>query len=105
MGCIVVFMHTACTVKYNGKIILTGYKYKDPSKDLWVLPITPDAIARQEKLGISQGNDSVSPRANKILLRQHVEHTIAPACATLAQEQLSTCAARDGLTTAVSSQP
>jgi len=47
----------------------------------------------------------VSPRANKILLRHHVEHsTIAPACAALAQEQLSTYDARDGYSTAVSVQ-
>jgi hypothetical protein len=47
MGCIVVFTDTACYVRYQGKVILTGYK--DPSTDLWVLPITPDAIKSHKK--------------------------------------------------------
>jgi hypothetical protein len=47
MGCIVVFTDTVCYVRYQGKVILTGYK--DPSTDLWVLPITPDAIESHEK--------------------------------------------------------
>ena len=51
-------MDTACYVKYNGKIILIGHK--DPNTDLWVLPVTPHAIARQEKMQTSQGNDSVN---------------------------------------------
>jgi hypothetical protein len=42
LGCTVLFTDTECYVKYQGKVILTGYK--DPSADLWVLPITPDAI-------------------------------------------------------------
>ena len=42
LGCTVVFTDTACYVFYKKQIILTGYK--DPSTDLWVLPITPDAI-------------------------------------------------------------
>jgi hypothetical protein len=91
MGCIVVFTDTVCYVSFKSNVILTGYK--DPSTDLWVLPITPDAI-NQEKLWTSQGHDSVSPRANKILLCHHVEHAVVPAWATaLAQEQLSTYAA------------
>ncbi len=47
MGCIIVFTDTACYVRYQGKVILTGYK--DLSTDLWVLPITPDAIKSHEK--------------------------------------------------------
>jgi hypothetical protein len=35
---------------------------KDPSTDLWVLPITPDAI-NQEKLRTSQGHDLVSAQS------------------------------------------
>jgi hypothetical protein len=57
LGCTVLFTDTACYVRYQGKVILTGYK--DPSMDLWVLPITPDAI-NQEKLRTSQGHDLVS---------------------------------------------
>jgi hypothetical protein len=47
MGCIIVFIDTACYVRYQGEVILTGYK--DPSTDLWVLPITPDAIKSHKK--------------------------------------------------------
>ena len=47
MGCIIVFTDTACYVRYQGKVILTGYN--DPSTDLWVLSITPDAIKSHKK--------------------------------------------------------
>ncbi len=57
LGCTVLFTDTACYVTYQGQVILTGYK--DPSTDLWVLPITPKAI-NQEKLRTSQGHDLVS---------------------------------------------
>ena len=57
LGCTVLFTDTACYVRYQGKVILTGYK--DPSTDLWVLPITPDAM-KQQKLRTSQGHDLVS---------------------------------------------
>jgi len=57
LGCTVLFTDKACYVRYQGKVILTGYT--DPSTDLWVLPITPDAI-NQQKLQTSQGHDLVS---------------------------------------------
>ncbi len=57
LGNTVLFTDTACYVRYQGKVILT--RYKDPSTDLWVLPITPDAI-NQQKLRTSQGHDLVS---------------------------------------------
>ena len=60
MGCTVLFTDTACYVKYQGKVILMGYK--DPSTDLWVVPITPDAI-NQQKLRTSQGHDLVSAQS------------------------------------------
>ena len=60
LGCTVLFTDTACYVRYQGKVILTGYK--DPSTDLWVLPITPDAII-QQKLWPSQGHDLVSTQS------------------------------------------
>jgi hypothetical protein len=61
VGCRVVFTDTACYVKYNGKIILRGTK--DPSTDLWVLPLTPKVInENQMKLWTSQGIDgTISP--------------------------------------------
>jgi hypothetical protein len=48
VGCIMVFMDAACYVMYNGKVFFTGHK--DPSTDLWILPITQDAIKNQENL-------------------------------------------------------
>jgi hypothetical protein len=51
----VVFTDTACYVK---KIILRGTK--DPSTDLWVLPLTPKAISdSQRQLWTSQGDGDV----------------------------------------------
>ncbi len=68
MGCTVLFTDTVCYVKYQGKVILMGYK--DPSTDLWVVPITPDAI-NQQKLRTSQGHDLVSAqsRAGRCMAR------------------------------------
>jgi hypothetical protein len=60
LGCTVLFTDKVCYVRYQGKVILTGYK--DPSTDLWVLPITPDAI-NQEKLQTSRGHDLVSSQS------------------------------------------
>ncbi len=57
-GCIVIFTDTMCSVKYGGKVILRGYK--DPSTDLWVLPITPDEVRRQGRLQTSLGSDYVN---------------------------------------------
>ncbi len=57
-GCIVIFTKTACYIMYGDNVILTGYK--DPSTDLWVLPITPDAILWQGQLRTSPGSDSVN---------------------------------------------
>jgi hypothetical protein len=57
LGCTVLFTDTVCYVRYQVKDVLTGYK--DPSTDLWVLPITPDTI-KQEKLRTTQGHDLVS---------------------------------------------
>jgi hypothetical protein len=41
-GCWVIFDNDTCDVKYEGNVILQGFK--DPSTDLWTLPITPDRI-------------------------------------------------------------
>jgi hypothetical protein len=65
VGCWVVFMDTACYVKYNGKNILRGTK--DPSTDLWVLPLTPNAISEsQTQLWTSQGDDEASTHTTKL---------------------------------------
>jgi hypothetical protein len=41
-GCRVIFDNDECDVEYDGKVILQGYK--DPSTNLWMLPITPDGM-------------------------------------------------------------
>jgi hypothetical protein len=41
-GCRVIFDNYKCEVEYNGYVILRGYK--DPSTNLWTLPITPDGM-------------------------------------------------------------
>jgi hypothetical protein len=68
LGCTVLFTDTACYVRYQGNGILTGYN--NQSTDLWVLPITLDAI-NQEKLRTSQGHDlvSVQSRAGPCMAR------------------------------------
>jgi hypothetical protein len=67
VGCQVVFTDTACYVKYNGRIILRGTK--DPSTDLWVLPLTPNTIsASQRKLWTSQG-EKLQPRTGPGMAR------------------------------------
>ncbi len=55
-GCIVIFTKTACYVMYGGNVIITGHK--DPSTDLWVLPITLNAILQQGQLRTSPGSNS-----------------------------------------------
>ena len=42
-GCQVVFDDNKCNVRFNGNLILRGYK--DPSTDLWTLPIRPNVCA------------------------------------------------------------
>jgi hypothetical protein len=52
------FTDKMCFVMYGGKVILRGYK--DPSTDLWILPITPDKVRQQGKLQTSTGSDYVA---------------------------------------------
>jgi hypothetical protein len=40
--CCVIYDNNKCNVDYNGKVILCGFK--NPSTDLWMLPITPDGM-------------------------------------------------------------
>jgi hypothetical protein len=42
VGCKVVFDNEKCDVVYKGRVILRGYK--DPSTDLWTLPITNEGM-------------------------------------------------------------
>jgi hypothetical protein len=57
-GCVEIFTDKMCSVMYGGKVILRGYK--DPSTDLWILPITPGKVHRQGKLQTSPGSDYVA---------------------------------------------
>jgi hypothetical protein len=57
-GCVVIFTDKMCSVMYGGKVILQGYK--DPSTDLWILPITPNKVRQQGKLQTSPGSDYVA---------------------------------------------
>ncbi len=41
-GCKVTFDRERCTVQYNGKIILSGWK--DPATDLWALPLDSNGM-------------------------------------------------------------
>jgi hypothetical protein len=61
VGCKVFFTGTTCEVKYQNKVILTGIK--DPTTDLWTLPITPMAInaMRSQDLRQDQHNQENSP--------------------------------------------
>jgi hypothetical protein len=57
--------------------------YKDPTSDLWTLPIG------QDELWTTLASNSEDPRVHKILLSHHIECNIALACADTVQEQLS----------------
>ncbi len=43
-GCAVTFTNTKCEVKYKDKVVILN-GIKDPTTDLWTLPITPTAIS------------------------------------------------------------
>jgi hypothetical protein len=62
--CKVFFTDTTCEVKYQNKVILTGTK--DPTTDLWTLPITPTAITatRSQDLGHDQQDQENPPPIN-----------------------------------------
>jgi hypothetical protein len=87
-GCVVVFYDKKCRVNYKGKLILMGFK--DPTRDLWTLPIG------QDKLWTTPALNLENPRAHKILLSHHEECNIAPACAAKVQEQLLAYATKRG---------
>ena len=57
-GCVVTFTDKNCEVRFNKKLILQGTK--DPSTDLWTLPITPAAIQTQSNIAL--GKDRCDPK-------------------------------------------
>ena len=52
--CKVVFNNEKCKVFYDNNIILRGYK--DPSTDLWTLPITHDKVAKTTQESLSESS-------------------------------------------------
>ena len=78
-GCKVIFDNDKCDVCYKGKLILRGYK--DPSTDLWTLPIVPSPIKAWTTPGITVQGPHVqlkaaSARNTCISLRNAVERAI-----------------------------
>jgi hypothetical protein len=69
-GCIVIFYTTHCNVVYKGKVIVRGYK--DPSTDLWTLPINSnDTVIEKQVEDTAESNviaftHSISHRANRV---------------------------------------
>jgi hypothetical protein len=77
----VVFTKAKCEVIYNEKIILRGYK--DPSTDLWTLPINvttedskgkvgkphknPNVIDNSERIDLATFTHSIQTRANSVM--------------------------------------
>ncbi len=70
-GCKVAFDDEKCEVFYKTKIILRGYK--DPTTDLWTLPIFNDEVAKTTPESIL-----VRPQSAHMMLSHHVNHTEAP---------------------------
>jgi hypothetical protein len=75
-GCIVIFTDKYCDVMYNEKLILRGYK--DPQTDLWILPITRDAINNQSTVGKDLG-DQKNPQPIQVAGFTHSVQTRANA--------------------------
>ena len=63
-GCKVVFDDDKCDVMYQGKLILQGYK--DPSTDLWTLPIVPTPTP-----GTTAQGPHVKMQAASVLYSRH----------------------------------
>jgi len=70
-GCKVVFDDEKCEVFYNNNIILRGYK--DPTTDLWNLPIFNNEVAKTTPESIL-----VRPQRAHMMLSHHVKHAEAP---------------------------
>jgi hypothetical protein len=66
-GCEVTFTHDECVVHYNNKIILRGEK--DPSMDLWTLPLGSQDMT-------SQHANCVLPLAAPVVAKAHAHPAI-----------------------------
>ncbi len=74
-GCTVKFDNEKCVVKYNGKIILTGMK--DPTTDLWTLPIVGSAGKTSQMDTHDEHNAFVNLR-EEFLERANAAYSNAP---------------------------
>ena len=66
-GCTVIFSKKYCDVIYNGDVILRGHK--DPSTDLWTLPLAPKPHAPKppaDSQHVATFAHSIATRANKV---------------------------------------
>ncbi len=81
-GCKVVFDDEKCKVFYKNNIILRGYK--DPTTDLWTLPIFNDEVGKTTPESIL-----VRPQRAHMMLSHHVKHAEAPIKHAMVSEQPS----------------
>ena len=81
-GCKFVFDDEKCEVFYKNNIILRGYK--DPTTDLWTLPIFNDEVAKTTPESIL-----VRPQRTHMMLSHHVKHAEAPIKHAMVSEQPS----------------
>jgi hypothetical protein len=88
-GCKVTFDNEKCKVVYKDSIILRGYK--DPTTNLWTLPLTPDKIAKTTLVEVL-----ISPNNAHMMLSHHVEHVKAPIYHAMVPEQQSPCVMLEG---------
>ncbi len=75
-----IFTDTKCVVKYNGNVISTGVK--DPTTNLWTVPITPAAINKAETNKTSQklldGPIVASTPVHPLVGKDLTDHTNPP---------------------------
>ena len=74
-GCTVKFDNEKCIVKYNGKIILTGMK--DPTTDLWTLPIVGSA-GKTSEMDTHDKYDAFVNLREEFLKRANAAYSNAP---------------------------
>ena len=82
-GCKVVFDDEKCVVFYKNNIILRGCK--DPTTDLWTLPIFDEA----EVAKTTPESSLVRPQRAHMMLSHHVKHAEAPIKHAMVSEQPS----------------
>jgi hypothetical protein len=71
VGCKVTFDDKKCYIVYKDNIILRGYK--DPTTNIWTLPLTPNKIVKTTPVEVS-----MSPNSAHMMLSHNVEHFKVP---------------------------